>query len=107
MIYTTTGMVVTKIWGPGDTYEVVEVQVSGFERGDKVHVFVFSEDQKRPELIHGAPKELWDLETELSNVSAYAMGPILITHELLAQRVTEIKEKVRGMIREYGYDGPF
>lgn len=107
MIYTTTATVVSRLW-QSDKYVAVEVKVNGFKRGDKVTVFVFSEDQKKPILDgHGVPRELWELEEVLSNVSAYAMGPILNSQESLAQRVTQIKEKVRGMIREYGYVGPF
>lgn len=31
-----------KIWGPDDTYNVVEVQVFNFEKGDKVKVTIES-----------------------------------------------------------------
>ena len=59
---------------------------------------------KEVELQHGAPKELWDLEMELSNICAYAAT---MTRDQLVQRFGEVKAKVRGMIREYGYTGPF
>uniref|UniRef100_A0A6M3M810 Uncharacterized protein n=1 Tax=viral metagenome TaxID=1070528 RepID=A0A6M3M810_9ZZZZ len=53
------------------------------------------------------PKELWDLELELSNVCAYAMGPMLDSQHALAKRCQEIRDKVRRMIRKYGYTGAF
>jgi len=59
---------------------------------------------KEVELQHGAPKELWDLEMELSNICAYAATK---TRDQLAQRFVEVKTKVREMIRAYGYKGPF
>ena len=59
---------------------------------------------KEVELQHGAPKELWDLEMELSNICAYSSR---MTESQLARRFVEIKTKVRDMIREYGFTGPF
>lgn len=53
---------------------------------------------------HGAPTELWELEMELSNICAYAGGK---SRDFLANRFIEVKLKVRKMIREYGYKGPF
>lgn len=59
---------------------------------------------KKVKLQHGAPAELWELEMELSNICAYAGGK---NRDQLAQRFIQVKEKVRKMIREYGYKGPF
>jgi len=59
---------------------------------------------KEIEVQHGAPKELWDLEMELSNICAYSST---MTGSQLAQRFVEVKTKVRDMIRAYGYTGPF